>query len=420
MHMIASHARTKTPSGSENRSKSSAACLAFGLVGLAIVVVGTGSVGCSSDAEEDQTASADGTTDPEPLFRAVEADLVTTCGGANGSCHVRGNSAPHWLADPDPYLSAKKYRGILPATREVGDSILLTQIDHAGPSLKRTPALYEGVAAWLQAELPPPPLPNTGAFSVATGFNSINLNTVASGLEGAKLTFLATDENGVLTLTALRLQAPPKANVELESPFFVLLPRNGKVNADPEVNGFKGQLTIPAGSSAELFGGKMILLRWDPAGQLKIVFQKIETSPGEGLANGCTALDVFQSQALPAMRSQVDEIAVYEGDGGVPDDAPPAGTVLGKNSCIGCHGKAPTGNDAPSGAVQAMDLRDVDTDVAKACAQARNWINFDDRTQSTLLLNPTGKANPNHPIKPLADGDPIIKGLAAWIQAEQR
>ena len=72
---------------------------------------------------------------------------------------MRGSQAPHWLGDPDAYLSAKKYPGILPATREPGDSTILTQVDHIGPSLKHYPKLYDKVSAWLSAELPPPPLP---------------------------------------------------------------------------------------------------------------------------------------------------------------------------------------------------------------------------------------------------------------------
>src|SRR5262249_43442600 len=148
--------------------------------------------------------------------------------------------APTWLGGPDRYVTIKKYRGILPATREVGDSILLTQVKHAGPALATAPnKLFERVSEWITAELPTPVLPNTGAFPVQTGFNQVNLNAVASGLDGARITFLATDENGVLTLDALRVFAPPNANVKIDSPFFVSLPRSGKVSADPDVNGFK-------------------------------------------------------------------------------------------------------------------------------------------------------------------------------------
>ena len=54
-----------------------------------------------------------------------------------------------------------------------------------------------------------------------------------------------------------------------------------------------------------------------------------------------------------------------------------------------------------------------------ACGIARTYISFENKPQSLILLNPTGKANPNHPIVPLADSDPIVTGIAAWVNAEQ-
>jgi hypothetical protein len=393
-----------------------AAALSLG----ALITVGF--LACSTDEDGKENPGGEARTDPEPLFRELEADLVASCGGRNGSCHVRGNQAPRWLADPDPYVSAKRYRGILPATRDVGDSILLTQVRHTGPALKDVPVqegklpLFERVGAWLQAELPPPPLPSTGPFSVASGFNSIPLDAVASGLQGGRISFLATDNNGVLTMSALRVHAPMGSNVRIVSPFFVILPRSGKVNADPEVNGFEGELTVPAGAVVDLFGGKMILLRWDPAGQLKLVFSEIETTPGQGVLQGCTAIETFKSRAIPAMQAQLDVLAHpddYDPDGGVEP-----GTVIGKGSCVGCHA-AQAGSEGPTTAVQAMDLRGISEDPERACAQARLWINFENKAESTLLLNPKGQGNPQHPVKSLADSDPIMQGLKAWVDDER-
>ena len=374
---------------------------------------------CKSDEQDSGSSGSGAQTDPEPLFRALEADLVKTCGGVNGQCHVKGtfNQAPKWLGDPDPYVSAKKYRGILPATKEVGDSIILTQVAHEGPSLKSTASLYERVAEWLAAEVPPPPLPNTGAFTVTSGFNNVNLNTVASGLDGAKLTFLATEANGVLTLSALRFYAPQNASVKVQAPFFVILPRDGKVNADPEVNGFKGESTFDPGKSKTFFDGKMILLRWDQTGQLKIVFSKIELTPGQGATTGCTAISTFMGSAIPAMQTLVDVFDPDEGDGGVGGGD--GGAIIGKKTCLDCHAADPPAGQSPSPAVQAMDLRGYASDPAKACAQARNWIDFQNRSASVILQNPLGQANPSHPVKPLAASSPVITGIDTWVEAEQ-
>ena len=369
---------------------------------------------CSSDDPAPAT-NAEGGVDAEPLFRIVQRDLVVRCGGQNGSCHVRGATAPHWLGDPDPYLSAKKYPGILPATLDVGDSIILTQVAHSGPSLKSFPQLYDATANWLRAEVPGPPLPNTGAFFVRDGLNSIPLDNVASGLTDARLTFIGTDgSNGTMVLSSMRLVAPRNANIKVDSPFFVILPRSGKVKAEPEKNGFKGELTVPAGQSVDLFEGRMVLTGWDAQGQLKIVFNKIESSPGTSPSDTCTALDVFTAKAIPAMTTQIDVTDDDDNDGGVFD-----GSVVGKNSCAGCHSRV-----LPDGtlyaAVLAMDLRELSAKPEVACASARAQISFANKSQSNILLNPQGKSNPNHPIIPLAADNPVIKGIQEWVEAEQQ
>ena len=370
---------------------------------------------CSSSSDDPggTTNGEGGVVDAEPLFRVVQKDLIVRCGGANGSCHVKGAVAPHWLGDPDPYLSAKKYPGIIPATQETGDSTILTQVAHTGPTLKAYPELFDHVASWITAEIGAPPLPNTGSFSVATGLNVVNLNTVGSGLDGARITFLGSDgTNGTLSLTAIRIFAPQNANLKLDSPFFVKLPRDGKVKAEPTVNGFQGELTVPAGTSVDFYTGTMILTGWDSNGSLKISFKKIESTPGQGPSAACAALDLFNSKALPAMQTQIDITDDDQNDGGTFD-----GGVIGKGSCIGCHGRD-VGSDPITPAISAMDLRAFGTDPAAACANARTQINFADKAKSLIILNPTGKANPNHPIKPLADSDPVMQGINAWVQAE--
>jgi hypothetical protein len=391
---------------------------AAALIGLPIVIVA-----CSDDPAPNSRRSGAGAA-PEPIFRSLEADLIKTCGGPNGTCHVRGSyqQAPTWLGGPDTYATIKKYRGVLPATKEVGDSILLTQVRHAGPTLADAPDdLFGRVSDWLVSEIPGPPLPNTGGFSVQAGFNSVPLDPVAPELKTGRLSFLATETNGTLTLSAIRIRAPNDANIKLDSPFFVILPRSGKVKADPEVNGFKGELSVPAGATVDLFDGKMILLRWDPTGRLKIAFAKVESSPGKAVAAGCTALDLFKSSALPAMGLPVDVLA---DDGMPPPDVDPdgggePGPPLGQSSCLGCHAKEPGEGQAPGPPVQAMDLRGASVDPATACAQAKIWINVKERSQSVILLNPTGKGNPLHPMSPVDESDPIVKGIKAWVDAEQ-
>lgn len=384
------------------------------LFGAAVTIAFSSALACGDDPASTRTGP-NGGQDPEPLFRSLQDDLITTCGGTNGSCHVRGSyqGAPTWLGGEDPYVTVKKYRGVLPATKEVGDSILLTQVRHSGPALTDAPNnLFQRVSEWISAEVPGPPLPNTGGFSVQSGFNVVPLDAVAEGLVKARLTFLATESNGTLTLSALKITAPDNANVKVDSPFFVILPRNGKVKADPEVNGFKGELTVPAGTSVDLFTGKMILLRWDPTGRLKVAFNKIESSPGQAVLAQCNALELFKSSALPAMNLPV---TVLPDDGMDPDAGTPD---LGQSSCLGCHAREPPPDEAPKPPVQAMDLRGADTDPATACLHAKAWINLQNKAESTILLNPTGKGNQLHPMQAVSPDDPIVLGIKKWVDAE--
>ena len=397
---------------------SSARAGAVGFVALSAVTASLFLACSSSDDTGGPATSADGSVLPEPLFRELQADLITSCGGANGSCHVHGTylGAPTWLGDPDPYLSAKKYRGIIPATRDVADSVLLSQVGHEGPSLKsRGDDLFIRVSNWIQAEAPPPVLPNSELFPVIDGPNVIGLNQIP-GLANAKLTFLASAVGNTLILSSITIQAPDDTNLKMTSPFFVVLPRNGKVSADPDVNGFSGELTVPAGQTVPLFAGQINLLHWDPSGQLKLVFQAVETTPGVAVTGACTALAVFQDKALAAMQMQVQVTDPDEGDGG--SGGGDGGAVIGTSSCLGCHGEE---GDTPKYpvAINAMDLRGTSTDPALACRNARRWINLTDKPNSTIIANPTGKANPKHPIKALPDNDPIIQNLLEWVNAEQ-
>jgi hypothetical protein len=379
---------------------------------VAAAAIGLWIVACSSNGSsnapppaQDSGAGADAATEagdptPEEQFRALQPELVATCGGTAGVCHVLGSfkSAPTWLGNPDPYVSAKNYPGILPASGDPNDSILLTQISHEGPSLQATPDLFGKVRAWISAEVGAEKLPETDPEPVTDGFNSFDLSMVAPGLMGAKLTFLAKTNNDILTLSSMKLYSPTASGLHVDSPFFIIVPSQGVVIADPVVNGFTGTLDIPAASSLDFYSGQMILLKWSSSSQLRVAFKQLSSVASTldaGPSGACTAVPTFTSSAVPAFEAS---IALPEG---------------GTGSCLGCHGG---GDDV---ATNAMDLSAVGMDDAKACAQARNWINFMNKAQSTIVLNPQGLSNPQHPITSLAPSDPVVVGIQTWVTAEQ-
>jgi len=354
------------------------------------------------DAGAAEGGDGSGSPTPEQLFRALQGELVQQCGGTNGVCHVNGTfkEAPKWLSNPDPYVSAKAYRGILPASGDPHDSLLLTQVEHTGTSLQSIPQLFDRVRQWVGAELATQTekLAATTPVSVATGPNILDLAPLGPGLEGAQLTFVAQINGSVLSLSNMRLQAGAGASVRIDSPFFVVVPQTGKVVTDPVVNGFSGELVAPKGGSTDFYNGAIILIRWEPTAKLKLVFRKIQSFNEvveAGPSGQCTALDSFKTNAVPAFQQSVP---LVEG---------------GTQTCFFCHSG---GSDS---AKAALDLTLINSDPAAACAQTRNFVNFQDKTKSIVILNPTGQANPNHPVQALDPNGAVVNGIRAWVNAEQ-
>jgi hypothetical protein len=369
-----------------------AACSSSSSNGLRPPAAGDASTEASADAQDPT---------PEEQFRAFQQDLITTCGGTSGVCHVLGTfqNAPKWLGNPDPYVSAKNYPGIIPASGDPNDSILLTQTEHEGPSLQSHPDLFGKVRAWIAAEIGNQKLPETDPMPVTDGFNSIDLSMLGTGLMGAKITFLAMTNNDIITLSSIKIYAPTAAGLHVDSPFFIIVPAKGPVIADPVVNGFTGPLDIPRASGADFYSGQIILLKWSSTSQLRIAFKAltaVAASMDAGPTGDCTALMSFTTNAVPAF-----EAAVTLPDGG------------GMTTCLGCHAG---GDDV---ATNAMDLTQVGKNNAAACAQARNWINFMNKDMSTIVLNPQGLSNPMHPINSLSASDPIVTGIKQWVTDEQ-
>lgn len=377
------------------------------------------SAACGSS--ETPAADAAASPSPEALFRVIEPSLVNRCGAKDGVCHVNGvyNGAPRWLAQPDGYASIKAFRGILPLTRDADDSTLLTQAAHDGPGLASTPELKAKVREWIAAELGPGKLPATAPFVVETGANVIDLKDVDPALAGSTLEFVATVKGGVLTLSTLRLHAATTANVTVDSPFFVQLPKDARVKVDPKNAGFEGTLEVPAGVRRTFFGGELVLVNFNQDTRLKLVFTKVATTPGKGPVRDCTALDLFQSSAIPAMKTFLATVPDPQFDAGAPE----AGTPTA--ACVSCHGGGEDQADAAAPgslefvATQAFDLRKLDSDPRAACAQSKQWIDFSNKEKSLLLTNPQGTGNELHPLKGVPSTHPVVEGLRTWIAAEQ-
>ena len=371
---------------------------------------GAGPGGGGDGGEAGTTDAPVAPTDPPGMFHALEAELVATCGGAGGQCHVNGTflSAPKWLAGPDAYTSCKDYPGNIPASNDPLDSKLITQVVHEGPALITTPDLFDRVKAWVVAEvaLRGTKLPATDALTVANGLNTVDLSVLAGGLSGTKLTFNASSGGKILTITNMMITAPFAKGLHIEAPFYVIVPSNGPTITDT-TDGFGGTLDVDSGQTTDFFGGSSVLTKWDPAGKLKIVFNRFDAVfPGDAGVNvTCANLGSFTANAVPAFKLDL-------GSG---------------NTCQTCHSG---GNPI---AKSAMDLSLLDSDPGAACQQVLHRVLAKNPTSSQLLQTPTGAAggDPSHPVKDVCPAQTttdagvqlctpqgFIDGVTTWINAE--
>jgi hypothetical protein len=305
-------------------------------------------------------------TKAESLFRALQNELVTTCGGTNGVCHVSGvyqnNQTPKFLADPDPYVAIHDYPGVI--VKDPYGSKLIVKGPHAGPAFTGTSKeLGDKVLAWLTQEafaIKVQPLPGSGAFSVANGANTVDVSKGGTGVDGTKITFDAATSGSILTLTNMKLVAPAATGVHLAHPIFVMVPKTGSPIEDP-VDSFSNlDQTQAAGSTQPLGTGTLILSSWDPTNQLRIDFTTLAAAaapPDAGTTGGCKSVATFTANAVPALQN---------------------------NTCLNCHGAAGGSGFA------SLDMSQVGKDNAKACAQALGRVNLANKAQSQIITAATG------------------------------
>jgi hypothetical protein len=142
--------------------------------------------------------------------------------------------------------------------------------------------------------------------------------------------------------------------------------------------------------------GTVILVNWQKDARLSFAFEKIElvtpadpdAGDGGNPAGGCKDDAAFDANAKVNLQQR----------------------------CLGCHGG---GNGQ---ATAAMDISELPTDVAKACAQVLNRVNPADPPASQIFITTNPNGNAAHPFKfgGNADAFNTFRGdLSIWIAAEQ-
>ncbi len=336
-------------------------------------------------------------TKGEQLFRAMESTLVTTCGGTGGACHVTGaflgGQTPVWLGAPDAYLSAKKYPGVI--TSDPYASKLIIKGPHEGPGFSGPDAaLGAQVLAWLTeeaVEIVTVQLPSTTAFVVQPGPNVVDISSGAAGLNGAKISFVASVDgnNGILSLTHLAVQAPMGSGLHIAHPIFAVIPPTGPVAPDPVDSLSNVDQTVAPAEAIPLGTGTLILESFTSGAELKIEFNTlapvamtINDGGTTATGGGCKNVAGFTANAVPAIQA---------------------------NQCLNCHGSS---NGSGYG---SLDLTKVGIDDTAACAQALTRVNLTNKSQSDIILAPTGGV-PNHPFQGASGTYATM--MLTWINGE--
>ncbi len=331
----------------------------------------------------------------ETLYRALEPDLVKTCGGPCHGAATSGGNPPLWLAPPDTYVSVKAFQGAI--VPDPNGSKLMTKGPHAGPSLATGTykPLGDRVLTWLTAEslvLSLKQLPETDPFTVTTGMNTVDVTkgeTDTDGgvkLTGAKITFTAAKSGTILTLTKITFVAPGGSGARVAHPLFVVVPAMGPQKNDPVDTFSNLDMSVPAGQSAALGTGDLFLFDWQDSNKLRIAFNVLESkvvNPDAGVAGGCKSVATFTSSAAPAIT---------------------------KDNCLSCH----AGSNA--GATGALDLSQLNKNDTMACAQALNKVTLANKAQSPIIQAPAG--NLTHQGGKVADTAAYTTAITTWLNNE--
>lgn len=283
-----------------------------------------GSSGSSGDPNDpnDPNNPANQIPEEQQKFFELQPDLEKKCGNV---CHNQGTYRPEppkfleGATPTDVYKAIKAHPGIV--VRDVYASTLLTKGPHAGPALNTDPEFEKRVVEWLELEaiaIQSQKLPTTEPVTVKEGANEIDLSPASGGkLTNVKLKFDATLVSGMLSLSNLKIAAPPGQDVHLQQPRFVrVLPQpkeDGTIEVSDPADSFSNtDATVPGGADTALAPGSVFFSGdgWRPYDLAadKIRVEAVKLEPGKvavtDTVKTCKNVQGFTQNVLPAMRGQ--------------------------------------------------------------------------------------------------------------------
>ena len=241
--------------------------------------------------------------------------------------------------------------------------------------------------------------PVTEAFYVKDGTNTVSLAALAAGADGASLSFDAQNLDGTLFVSGMKVTAGAKS-LALSNITVVILPATGPTRLDP-LGGFHGQLVVKGviGAHPEQRLGDSELERpqqaEDRVRSVRRHRRQRARRPGHPAARTSTA-----SSRTPSLSFKLD---------------------LGEGkSSVGARRDRRQAGQRRGVAVTTLDLRNIDSTPAVACANALTRVNLADKARSDLLLTPTGDpaGDPTHPVRTVCaapDPDGGRRGSGACV-----
>jgi len=366
----------------------------FAIVATLAAALGTAAGGCQSgppplvlDGGNGSGASSTGGSgggafvdSGKELWAGIEAEMVSAC----GTCHDAGGigDAP-FLAGPDRYKSVLTWPGVVVVdpTQSLFVTYAVSGSGHNGTNLDTVANdLLGRTKAWLAAEASsittvPDDSPHVEPFTPILGFNAVYLTPIDPALTGVAITFTAEELTpSTLKLDGLTVHTTSMTGVHLVHPVFGVYPKGAPAEADP-VDSFAGLDTyFPESSSQSLGTGTLILTNWAPEAKLGLGFETCspwtenggDGGGGGGITGGCNDVTAFEDNAAPQLQQR----------------------------CVSCHG----GNNAQ--ATAAVDMSDLATDSAAACAQVKNRVNLTTPNSSQVFIVTDPGGNAAHPTSP--------------------
>lgn len=359
--------------------------------------------GCLGTPGKSGGPGSDGSAEEAAARAQFESEVQPVLMGACVACHVSiGGVGPGFLSGaPDIYGTIRSWPNLVIGGNPASSRLYAygTSSSHARVGVNLTDPQADIVRRWIEIVPETPggggaePEIVTPLYTPVEGLNTIDLASVAAGLEGATITFSADQLAAGLLMTQITVNAGA-GGIHLKHPLFT----TWCDGTGTPVNSLEGlDLIVEPNLTAALGPGTLSLSSFRSGCQLSLSFEVLEPSTGAPggpdaggpLGGGCMAVASFTANA----RGPIE------------------------NRCGGCH--ANEANPAHNAWDQTMIGDLAEGAQAEACGQALGNVNLAAPDMSQLLNRVRPGQATGHPLTLNAgDFDTFQAAILAWVADE--